>query len=77
MRILGIVAALLLGLIGLSMSLCGGGFTLVAVLSSDRGMLGVLAISLPSLAFGLSFVWGAMKLKNRAETARDKTDVGT
>ena len=77
MRILGIVAALLLGLIGLLMSLCGGGFTLVAVLSSDRGMLGVLAISLPSLAFGLSFVWGAMKLKNRAETARDKTDVGT
>jgi hypothetical protein len=71
MRILGIVAALLLGLIGLLMSLCGGGFTLVAVLSGDRGMLGVLAISLPSLAFGLSFVWGAMKLKDRADTARD------
>ena len=77
MRILGIVAALLLGLIGLLMSLCGGGFTLVAVLSGDRGMLGVLAISLPSLAFGLSFVWGAMKLKDRADTNRDKTDVGT
>ena len=77
MRILGIVAALLLGLIGLLMSLCGGGFTLVAVFSGDRGMLGVLAISLPSLAFGLSFVWGAMKLKNRADTARDKPDVGT
>jgi hypothetical protein len=73
MRILGIVTALLLGLIGLLMSLCGGGFTLVAVLSGDRGMLGVLAISLPSLAFGLSFVWGAMKLKDRA---RDKSDDG-
>jgi hypothetical protein len=71
MRILGTVAALLLGLIGLLMSLCGGGFTLVAVLSGDRGMVGILAISLPSLAFGLSFVWGAMKLKNRADTARD------
>jgi hypothetical protein len=48
----------------------------VAVLSGDRGMLGVLAISLPSLAFGLSFVWGAMKLKDRADTARDKPDDG-
>ncbi len=76
MRVLGIVAALLLGLIGVLMSLCGGGFTLVAVLSGDRGMLGVLAISLPSLAFGLSFVWGAMKLKDRADTTRDKTDDG-
>ena len=74
MRILGVVTALLLGLIGLLMSLCGGGFTLVALLSGDRGMVGILAISLPSLAFGLSFVWGAMKLKDRADTTRDKTD---
>ena len=71
MRVLGIVAALLLGLIGLLMSLCGGGFTLVAVLSGDRGMFGVLAISLPSLAFGISFIWGAMKLKDRADTNRN------
>ena len=76
MRILSIVTALLLGLIGLLMSLCGGGFTLVAVLSGDRGAWGILAISLPSLAFGLSFVWGAMKLKDRADTARDKPDDG-
>lgn len=71
MRILGIVGALLLGLIGLLMSLCGGGFTLVTVLSGDRGMWGILAISLPSLAFGLSFVWGALKLRHRADTNRN------
>ena len=76
MRMLGIVGALLLGLIGLLMSLCGGGFTLVAVLSGDRGMFGILAISLPSLAFGLSVFWGAMKLKKRADTTRDKPDDG-
>ena len=76
MRILGTVAALLLGLIGLLMSLCGGGFTLMAVLSGDRGTLGVLAISLPSLAFGIGFIRGAMKLKDRADTTHDKPDDG-
>jgi hypothetical protein len=65
-RILGIVAALLLGLIGLLMSLCGGGFTVVAMLSGDHSALQILAISLPSLAFGLSFLWGAIKFKDRA-----------
>jgi hypothetical protein len=74
MRILGAVAALLLGLIGLLMSLCGGGFTLLAVLSGDRSGLGFLVISLPSLAVGMLLFRRALKLKDRADTTRDKTD---
>jgi hypothetical protein len=76
MRILGTVAALLLGLIGLLMSLCGGGFTLMAVLSGDHSALGILVLSLPSLAAGMSLFWGALKVKDRADTTHDKPDDG-
>jgi hypothetical protein len=76
MRLLSIVAALLLGLIGLLMSLCGGGFTLMAVFNGNTSALGALAISLPSLGVGVSLILAATKIKKRADDARDKPDDG-
>jgi hypothetical protein len=67
MRILGIVAALLVGLIGLLMSLCGGGFTLMAVFAHHMSASGVLVISLPSLVAGVLLILAAMKLKKRTD----------
>jgi hypothetical protein len=74
MRILGIVAALLVGLIGLAMSLCGGGVTLMAVFNGHLSALGALAFSLPSLAAGVALLRGAMALKKRADATRDPTN---
>jgi hypothetical protein len=71
MRILAIVAALLVGLIGLAMSLCGGGVTLMAVFNGNFSALGVLAISLPCLGVGVSLILAAIKLKKRAGVTRD------
>jgi hypothetical protein len=73
LRILGIVTALLLGLIGLLMSLCGGGFTLMAVFSHNMSAAGVLVMSLPCLGVGVILILGAIKLKDRA-AARDPTN---
>jgi hypothetical protein len=50
-RILTIIAALLLGLVGLSMSLCGGTFTVMSVMSPSN--MGFLLIALPSAALGV------------------------
>ena len=61
MRALTIVAALLLGLIGLLMSLCGGGFLLTSMLNLE-----VAAIAGPCILVGLGLLWGAVKLFQRA-----------
>ena len=58
------IALLLLAVVGLAMSLCGGVFT-VTVFGSN-GTQGALAISLPSLLIGLAVLWRASgKLRQR------------
>jgi hypothetical protein len=70
-RILAILGLLLVGLLGLGMSVCGGGFTVMALLPPlrSRGLDPffaslVLLIAFPSLMLGvhiLTSVWGALK----------------
>lgn len=60
-RIVIIIAALFFGLVGLGMSLCGGGF-LLAALKEDlqrksNEVSGIAAIALPSLLIGIGVVW--------------------
>ena len=50
-RVVTILAALLLGLVGLFMSLCGGTFTVLSVLSP--GDMASLLIAVPSAALGV------------------------
>jgi hypothetical protein len=50
-RVVTIVAALLLGLVGLFMSLCGGTVTVVSMLTP--GDLALLLIAVPSAALGV------------------------
>ena len=61
MRALTIVAALLLGLLGLLMSLCGGGFLLNSILEPS-----VAIIAAPCFLAGLGLLWGAVKLFRKA-----------
>ena len=50
-RLVTILAALLLGLVGLFMSLCGGTFTVMSV--SSAGNAGMLLVAVPSAAIGV------------------------
>jgi hypothetical protein len=52
------------GLVGLLMSLCGGGFSLMA-LSSNVQTFSVLAIALPSLFAGVFLIWLCVRLLRR------------
>ena len=57
-RVLVVVAALLLGLVGLLMSLCGGGVMIMTI--SDPGSeleVAILTIAVPCLLLGIFFVW--------------------
>ncbi len=67
MRALTIVAALLLGLIGLLMSLCGGGFLL-----TTRPDMGIAVIAVPSVLAGLLLIWGCAALLRRAARWKDR-----
>lgn len=74
MRVLIIFGALLLGIIGLLMSVCGGGFLLTSLIRLDPQMLGVIFVfALPSLAIGVFFVYKAVTI-TRGTLARDDTD---
>jgi hypothetical protein len=64
MRALTIVVALLLGLIGLLMSLCGGGFLLNSLFAPGDAWIAVIAV--PCVLAGLGLLWGASKLFRRA-----------
>jgi hypothetical protein len=50
-RLVTILAALLLGLVGLFMSLCGGTVTVMSV--SSAGNAGLLLVAVPSVALGV------------------------
>ena len=75
MRALIVFGALLLGLFGLFMSLCGGGFLLMSLVEHNflQMMESIGVIALPSLAFGVWFVYKAATIIGRAED-RDDTD---
>lgn len=57
-RVVIIVAALVFGLIGLGMSLCGGGFLLVALIEDfqrkSTEVSGIAAIAVPALLIGIA-----------------------
>lgn len=59
-RVVATIALLLLAAAGLSMSLCGGFFTLAALTS--REMSGVWVISVPCLAIGAVVAWFAIRI---------------
>ncbi len=59
LKLLGTIGLLLLGLVGLLMSLCGGIFTLQALSTSE--MRSVLLIAIPSLVLGIAGVWFAAR----------------
>ena len=62
-RVLAIVGALVLGLLGLFMSLCGGGVALMGF--TDRTAASLLVLSLPSLLFGLGLIWRCVRILRR------------
>jgi hypothetical protein len=63
MKVVIIILCVLLGLIGLLMSACGGFFTIASLLDSNTGLI---AISLPFLLLGAAFIWGAIAGIRRA-----------
>ena len=78
MRVLTILAALVLGLIGLFMSVCGGGFMLTALFNvfkaGDLGGIGFIAvIAIPSAIFGVGLIGASIRLVRRA-VDREHTD---
>ena len=73
MKVFLTLLALFLGLIGLLMSLCGGGFLAASVASHDAYSEGIVAIALPSLIAGLLVLWGGVALFKKANR-RDETN---
>ena len=74
MRALIVFGALLLGIVGLLMSLCGGGFLLASLIQLNLQMLeSVGIIALPALAIGIFLVYKAATI-TRDTLARDETD---
>lgn len=54
-RLLAIIGALLLGIVGLFMSLCGGTFSILSMTMGESA--GFLFIALPSIALGIFLLW--------------------
>ena len=71
-RVLVIVGTLLLGLIGLGMSLCGGGVVIMSAMSpaTDRSL--ILTIALPSLLVGILFVWVSAVILRKKLDGQDR-----
>ena len=61
-RALIVVAALLMGLVGLLMSLCGGGF----LLTFGRQDPGTTVLEISAALIGLGLLWGAARLLLKA-----------
>ena len=57
LRVLVIGSMLLLGLIGLGMSLCGGGVVIMTISSPGAENASILSIAVPCLLVGAFFVW--------------------
>ena len=63
-KVIGTLALLAVGTLGLLMSLCGGAFTITGLGTSEA--LGALVIAIPSLLVGLALLWFAgRKLRGR------------
>jgi hypothetical protein len=62
-RALTIVGTLLIGMLGLFMSLCGGGLTVLSL--SASGADGLLAITIPSLLLGVGLIWLCVRTLRR------------
>jgi len=72
MRVLIIVGALLLGLIGLLMSLCGGGILILGIGSSPKQQIpGMLAITVPFILVGGLCLWGGVVILRKKLGERD------
>lgn len=69
-RALMIVMALLLGIVGLLMSLCGGGFSLMSM--GDSGAAGILAMSVPSVFLGIGLIWLCVRILRRVPNEPDE-----
>lgn len=75
-RVLMILAALLLGLIGLFMSVCGGGFAFATLFKASvlgPGAAGIAVIAIPSAIFGVMLIGASIRLVHRA-VDRKQTD---
>jgi ABC-type dipeptide/oligopeptide/nickel transport system permease component len=59
MKVIIILLCIILGLVGLFMSVCGGFFTF-AGLASGSGGAGLTAMALPFLLLGIGCIWGAV-----------------
>jgi hypothetical protein len=79
-RILIILAALIFGLIGLGMSLCGGGFLVAGLLDSIQRKstenMGFVAMALPALLIGIGLTVVCFKalLKQSDDRPPDETN---
>lgn len=74
-RFLAIAAALLIGLFGLFMTICGGGFAVVSIGESRYRTFdpSILVIALPVLGVGLACIWGCVAVfRTVARQQRDK-----
>ena len=73
-RILIILAALFFGLIGLGMSLCGGGFLFAALTDAiqrrSSEYMGYAYIALPALLIGIGITWLCLRIL--LQESRDK-----
>ncbi len=58
-KVVGAIALLVVAVVGLAMSLCGGVFTFAGL--TAQGMSGFLVISVPSLVAGVAVVWFATR----------------
>ncbi len=60
MKLIPAIIAIVLGLAGLGMTACGAVFSFAGVV--DKGMMGLLLISIPAALIGIFLVWLAWKI---------------
>ena len=74
MRALAIIGALLLGLIGLAMSLCGGGFFLGALFEHSPGpdpyRISIIETTIPFIIAGVLCIVGCVAILRRVSRKR-------
>jgi hypothetical protein len=68
------VGALLLGMLGLFMSLCGGGFTLMSF--TEAHSTGLLVLTVPSLLLGIGLIWLCARILRRVPQEPDRPSGG-
>ena len=79
-RMVIIIAALFFGLVGLGMSLCGGGFLLATLMDAAQHgsseFTGIAAIALPALLIGIGVAWVCLRIlmKHSKDDPPDETN---